>query len=220
MTELGIILRTSRTLTLTAAGGACAFAATAAFAVTGNATLPDLWVLEHLRASRTTDRPIGPDELISMASLASAAASPFVSGPVAALLALALKIRGRRRDAVLVSAAGAGSVVLGLFLKSMFTRERPEAAWRLAEAHGPGFPSTQTLFATALALSLAIVVFRTAARPRDRAIALGLALIAAGLVGASRIYLGVHWTSDVLAAWSAGAAWAGLCGLATTARRT
>ncbi|ADG11497.1 phosphatase PAP2 family protein [Caulobacter segnis] len=213
--ELQTSHKDAKVLAAAAVGGACAFAATAALVMAGNAPLPDLWVLEHLRTAKTPGLAVGPAAITVIASAASAAASPALAGSATAIVALALIVRRRWRDAVLLAATGAGGVVLGLFLKTMFERERPDEAWRLAEANGPGFPSTQTLFATALALSLALVVRRSTARQSARALALGAAVISAGLVGLSRIYLGVHWTSDVVAAWSAGAAWFGLCGLAT-----
>lgn len=203
-----------------AAVGACAFAVNTAFVVTGHATLADLWVLEHLREPNSPGHPTGPDGLVTLAIAASTGASPLLAGPAVAILALALNARRRAREAVLLAATGTGAVALGLFLKTMFARERPNVAWRIAQADGASYPSTQTLFATALALSLALVVYRSTTRPGARALALAIALLAACLVGASRIHLGVHWASDVVAAWSAGAAWAGFCGLATTGQRT
>ena len=119
---------------------------------------------------------------------------------MAALVGLAaagLALAGRRRDAILVAATG---VLVGLSysgLKLLFHRARPELWPRIVEAHGFSMPSGHALGVSALYPLFA----RLAARrwPRARAALVGLAVGLIATIAFSRLYLGVHWPTDVLA---------------------
>ena len=129
-----------------------------------------------------------------------------------------LYVRGRRGDACLVALAVAGGEALDAVLKSEFARPRPHLSDPLATAHGFSFPSGHAMASLTLYGALAYV----AARGRDAAVAVAIGFAAVALVvaiGISRVYLGVHYMSDVLAAWAAGAAWLGLCVAAVTGVR-
>ena len=121
--------------------------------------------------------------------------------PVAALL-------GARRwaDALVLSVSmAAGAANLGL--KELAVRPRPEAAWALVEETGYSFPSGHAVFAAAFFGALAVLLGRWewSARRPGLLWATRLVLVLAVIcVGASRVYLGVHWPSDVIAGWLAG----------------
>lgn len=126
-----------------------------------------------------------------------------------ALVAFAfLLIQGKRLSAALLAIGLAGGVGLSEGLKALFERERPPAAYQAVETLNASFPSGHALLATVFYLSLGVMLTRVLPRRRLKAFALGAAMLIAALVGLTRIYLGAHWTSDVVAGWCAGAAWA------------
>jgi undecaprenyl-diphosphatase len=116
--------------------------------------------------------------------------------------------------ALLVVVAVSGGLLLSLPLKSALDRQRPDLAPALTEAQFASFPSGHSMAAAATYLTLGALLARVQPRRRLRIYFLALAMLVTLLVGASRVYLGVHWPTDVLAGWTAGATWALLCGLA------
>lgn len=119
--------------------------------------------------------------------------------------------RLRRRLEVLgLSMAVGGALLLSQLLKISFHRHRPELPW-LTSASGYSFPSGHSLISMALYGFLAYLVFRNSHWPGPgRVLGIGLILLPV-LIGISRVYLGVHYPSDVLAGWAVGLAWAGTC---------
>lgn len=138
----------------------------------------------------------------------------LVVGAVAAVAALAA--RRRLADAALVATAIAGGELLDAVLKAIVHRGRPEFADPIATAGGYSFPSGHAMAALTLYGALAYVIARRVGGARRRAVWVGLALAVVVLVGVSRVYLGVHYLSDVLAGYAAGAAWLLLCILAVS----
>ena len=124
--------------------------------------------------------------------------------PLGLLLATILVRRGRKRAAVVFAAAPIGSEVLVQTLKVIFHRTRPEAFFGLAQPETYSFPSghamTSVCFYGAMAAILAIGSKRKAAY---WIVGIGTPL----LIGFSRVYLGVHYPSDVLAGWAGGVVW-------------
>jgi len=114
---------------------------------------------------------------------------------VAVLAALAW--RARRREAVFLLIAMTVSALLNVALKQLFARARPPAEAAVASVNGYAFPSGHAMSSATFALALAVVAWPT----RWRWPAAGFATAFALLMGLSRVYLGVHWLTDVLAAW-------------------
>jgi undecaprenyl-diphosphatase len=125
-----------------------------------------------------------------------------------------LLIAGRRREAAVLAATFAGGLLLSEGLKNLFKRSRPPPEYRAGEAVNESFPSGHALLSAATFLSLGLIVANTASGAALRAYALVCAAAGGVAVGFSRIYLGVHWTNDVLGGWAAGSAWAVTCWLA------
>ncbi|HYE47894.1 MAG TPA: phosphatase PAP2 family protein [Caulobacter sp.] len=119
----------------------------------------------------------------------------------------------RWREAALLLVAAMGGTALGQALKGIFGRERPDEAWRLVEAANASFPSGHAMMSAVVYLTLGALVARFANRRRVKWFAIGVGVLLTAMVGVSRIYLGVHWPSDVLAGWCVGAAWAMACWL-------
>ncbi|MBA2953757.1 phosphatase PAP2 family protein [Nocardioides sp. MAH-18] len=150
---------------------------------------------------------------------ANAASFAGSEGSVAVLTTGVLVVlAGRRwyREAVVLAAgmAGAGALVVGV--KRIVDRARPGAAFRLGAAEAtPSFPSGHTLM-TAAFLSLGVWLLWPHLNGRGvRFATVAGAAVAAFLVGGSRVYLGYHWATDVLAAWLVAAAWVGALLLVT-----
>jgi membrane-associated phospholipid phosphatase len=126
---------------------------------------------------------------------------------VAVLAAACLARLGRRRDAALVLVALAGAEVLTWSLKALFQRERPTFDDPLATESSFSYPSGHALVSVAVYGALAYVLLAGGSRPRGRAVVAGCAALVVLAVGFSRLYLGVHYLSDVLAGYAVGCAW-------------
>ena len=124
---------------------------------------------------------------------------------------LFLFFRGSHRRLYAFSSIVSGGGLLNVLLKHGFHRDRPETA-PLIVAHGYSFPSGHAMGSMLFFGGLAYVVFFTAERhPVWRFLGILGCLIATLLIGASRIYLGVHYLSDVVAGFVAGLFWIGIC---------
>ena len=99
------------------------------------------------------------------------------------------------------------------YLKSLFSRARPDVVSRLAEVSSGSFPSGHAMNSAIIYLTLAVLVARSYEDARTRSFIVGLATLATLSIGFSRLYLGVHWPTDVLAGWLVGLAWALLMGM-------
>jgi len=104
-----------------------------------------------------------------------------------------------------------GGQALALGLKALFARARPDDIYHATVAAGHSFPSSHAMMSAVICLTLAALTARLTRRPAQRWFILLVACGVTMLVGASRVYLGVHWASDVAAGWAMGAAWALLC---------
>jgi undecaprenyl-diphosphatase len=104
-------------------------------------------------------------------------------------------------------------MLLNLLLKLGFDRPRPDLVPHLTEAYQTSFPSGHSMSSAATYLTLGAMLARVQPSRRLKIYFLSLAIAVMLLVGFSRVYLGVHWPSDVLAGWAAGAIWALACWL-------
>ena len=122
-------------------------------------------------------------------------------------LALALLAKGRWQWAAYLAATGATGGLLNLHLKAFFARARPELAEALREASGYSFPSGHAMGSAVTFGALAYLAFRIVRGWRARAAFVSLCLSTIVAISFSRIYLGVHWISDVVAGIAAGTIW-------------
>lgn len=119
----------------------------------------------------------------------------------------------RRLAALLVLTTAAGGWVLSAILKSAFHRGRPDLP-PIVYVTTASFPSGHAMLSTAVYLILGMLAAEMVAERRLKIYCLLTATLITLLVGASRVYLGIHYPSDVLAGWLAGLAWAMICWLA------
>lgn len=198
---------------LVAALGAMAFLAIADEVAEGETRALDLAVLQALRVDGRPGTLIGPDWLHVAAVDVTALGSVAVLSLII-LLAFALLASLRRwGEAVLLLGGAVGGVSISQGLKLLFGRERPDMAYRAVEAVNASFPSGHAMLSAVVFLTLGVLTARFSERRRVKVLAISAAILLSLLVGASRVYLGVHWASDVLAGWCVGAAWAMVCWL-------
>lgn len=158
-------------------------------------------------------RPIGPPWLTDVARDVTALGSVAVLTSLVLLVAGFLAFSRRFAAALFVLVASAGGLVLNNTLKALFDRERPDEGLRLIEIHSLSFPSGHAMLSATIYLTLAVLLTRLVERRREKSYLLGTALLLSFFVGLSRVFLGVHYPTDVIAGWAAGVAWAQLCWL-------
>ncbi|MFD1701923.1 phosphatase PAP2 family protein, partial [Methylopila henanensis] len=128
-----------------------------------------------------------------------------------------LVISGRRGSAALVAASIVGGTLLSVVLKIGFARPRPDLVDHLVNVASASFPSGHAMLSAATYLTLGVMLARTESRRSVRGFIFGVAALLTLSIGVSRVYLGVHYPTDVLAGWCLGACWALICW--TVARR-
>ena len=125
-----------------------------------------------------------------------------------------LLLHRRVASALLVIIAVLGGSGISELIKTLFGRDRPPLIYRAVETSNASFPSGHAMLSTITYLTLGALLAQVMPKKRLKVFVFAVAVLLALMVGASRIYLGVHWTTDVLAGWSLGAAWAMICWLA------
>jgi undecaprenyl-diphosphatase len=124
-----------------------------------------------------------------------------------------LLLEGKRHAALFVTlAVGSGWLLSSLF-KLAFDRPRPDLVPHGVYVYSTSFPSGHAMMSAVTYLTLGALLARLH-RPRAlKAFFLGIAVVLTVVVGLSRVYLGVHWPTDVVAGWAAGSVWASACWL-------
>lgn len=179
----------------------------------GDAHAMDERLILSLRDPQDLDDPVGPKWFEEMVRDITALGGVAVIILVAVTALVMLWVLGERREAALLLAALLGGFVLSMTMKNFFDRPRPDLTAHGSYVYTKSFPSGHAMVAASVYLTLGVVL---AELVRPRALKMFLLLMAIFLtlaIGASRVYLGVHWPTDVLAGWAGGAAWALACWL-------
>ena len=171
----------------------------------------DQAVLLALRSSQNPADPIGPGWLEEAARDVTALGGHVVLTFVTLATIAYLLMTRKGHAALLVVAAVGGGMLLSTALKMGFERPRPDLVPHAARVYTASFPSGHAMLSAVTYLTLGALLARVQPSRRLKAYLIGLAVILTVFVGASRVYLGVHWPSDVLAGWCVGAAWASFC---------
>lgn len=191
-------------------GGIWLFLLVANEAVTGDPRGLDREILLALRDPGRPDDPIGPPWVeTAMRDLTALGGTAVLLILTAGVLGYFL-LRGEYHLAALVLLTVAGGAALSNTLKYAFDRPRPELVPALTTFLAPSFPSGHSTLAAATYLTLGSLVARAQEDRRLKIYTVLLAILLALLVGFSRVYLGVHWPTDVLGGWLLGALWATL----------
>ena len=158
-------------------------------------------------------RPVGPGWLVDAAHDVSALGGPAVLTLAVLAVTGYLALLRQWRTVVLLVVAALGGLALSTLLKHLYARPRPAVVPYLAPVVTASFPSGHSMLAAVVYLTLGALLAAVVRQRRARAYVLTVALGLTFLVGVSRVYLGVHYPTDVLAGWSAGLAWAFSCWL-------
>jgi membrane-associated phospholipid phosphatase len=181
---------------------AAAVAVAAAFIGVGPARVDGL-LLNETMESRS-------HELTTVAVAVTELGSTIAMAVLAVAVAIWCWYVGRRADALLAIAAMAGGAAMFTVLKDLLDRPRPPEVGRLVMVGNESLPSGHATMAVAVIGSLVVLAWE------GRGTAVRAAMVAAavlwiGAVWFTRVYLGVHWFSDVVAGWLVGGAWLALC---------
>lgn len=163
--------------------------------------------------------PIGPGWLEeTMVEITSLGGYPVLVIMVAAVVGFLLVSRKFGPALFVLLSIVTGTLVSHL-LKLAYDRPRPDLVEQLVVAHTPSFPSGHATMSAVVYLTLASLIMRLVDKFSVRAYVLAAAALLTLSIGISRVYLGVHWPSDVAAGWALGVAWASLAWLVVTALR-
>ena len=165
--------------------------------IRGNEPLPgDVAVLQDIHTFSTTT-------LNKVFEVITALGSPPVVLIVAALAAATMWYLGQRRNATFLLFAAGGAAAINFVAKLLFTRERPDLWQHIVVEDGYSFPSGHAMVSMSLALAVIILAWPT----RYRWVAVTAGVIYAALIGLSRLYLGVHFPSDIIGGWCISILW-------------
>jgi undecaprenyl-diphosphatase len=193
-----------------------AFAELADVALETEAHALDTRVLLALREGGDLSDPWGPRWFEEMMRDFTALGGTGVLTLLTLAVSGFLKATGKGRAALMVIASIIGGLILSHSLKWGFDRPRPDLVPHGQRVYTQSFPSGHAMMSAVVYLTLGMLLARTRAAAGAKMVVLGFAIFVTLLVGASRVYLGVHWPTDVLAGWAGGAAWAIACWLVMT----
>jgi undecaprenyl-diphosphatase len=171
----------------------------------------DEQLMRRLRDPVRPSEPVGPEWLQGAMRDLTALGSGTVLVLFVLAVAGALLARRQYHALVLLLVSALGGMLLNMLLKPVFGRPRPDIALRLTEVRSLSFPSGHAMGSAIIYMTLAALLSRLVQTRALKVYFLGLAVLLTFLVGASRVYLGVHYPTDVLAGWAVGLAWALLC---------
>lgn len=179
----------------------------------GDSLRLDERIVLAMRVPGNPSQPIGPAWVEEMFRDFTALGGVGVLGLLTAATLGYLWLQGRRRAALYLLLAIGGGLLVSLALKAGFHRPRPDLVSHGAMVYTASFPSGHSMLAAVVYLTGGAMLALVHGRRSVRIYIIGCAVLATLLVGLSRVYLGVHWPTDVLAGWAGGAAWAALCWL-------
>jgi undecaprenyl-diphosphatase len=198
-------------LLILSAGGAWAFIEVADAVNDGDSRVIDEWLVLSLRDPIDKADPVGPRWFEETMRDITALGGYAILTPLTISVAIYEWIRNRRQTALLVIVATVGGILLSTVLKSAFDRPRPDLVPHGSYVLTKSFPSGHAMMAATIYLTIGAMMAQAEKMRSLKIFFLSLGVLLTVLVGISRLYLGVHWPTDVLAGWAAGATWALIC---------
>jgi undecaprenyl-diphosphatase len=171
----------------------------------------DTKILEALRDPVDPSRPIGPVWIEGPLLDLTAIGGPTVLGLVVVVVTGFLVLQTRYRTAIVVAITFLSGELLNAAMKHVFNRPRPSVVPHLRVVYTTSFPSGHAMESAIVYLTLAAILMRASQSRATKIYILGIAVLLTTLVGISRVYLGVHYPTDVLGGWIVGFTWASIC---------
>lgn len=194
-----------------------AFALIASQVSAGRTQAFDQWALDALRREDNRAIPVGPAWLELIALDVTSLGSAGVLITLIILVLGYLLIERRFGLALLTLASTTGGWILEAILKASFGRQRPSVVPHLQHVTSSSFPSGHSMLSAVVYLTLGALLARSTADLPLRAYFIAAGMFLSFIVGVTRVYLGVHYPTDVMAGWIAGFGWAVLCALVAQA---
>ena len=191
--------------------GIWGFGVLAASVIEGDTRKFDERILLALRQPGNLAVPIGPHWTLQVARDLTAFGSAVGIGLITATVTgyLALQRRYGLTGFILLSLLT--GTLLSVVLKDAINRPRPQVVPHLTDISSASFPSGHSMMSSIVYLTMATLLARSAPELRTKLYCFAVAIILIGLIGLSRLYLGVHYPTDVLAGWCIGCTWAVAC---------
>jgi undecaprenyl-diphosphatase len=174
----------------------------------GELTAFDSWLLAALRHANSPHDAIGPQWLTGSMRDITALGSFTVLFLITIVAVSMLYMHGKKRQAGVLAAGVVLAQISGELLKLFYGRTRPSFAIYGDLPTSLSFPSGHSTVATATYFLLALIVAGLEVRVAAKVLVFAIAALLAITIGFSRVYLGVHWPSDVIAGWCLGGSWA------------
>jgi undecaprenyl-diphosphatase len=171
----------------------------------------DRAIILSLRDSGDIARPLGPGWLPETMRDITSLGSVVVGLGFAAILSGYLLLTGYRGAAALLFGSALGALLLNDLLKFAIDRPRPDAVLQAARVFTSGFPSGHATLSCVTYISAAALFGPLDDERRARTYLMAIAIFIVALIGFSRVYLGVHFPTDILGGWCVGAAWVSCC---------
>lgn len=168
----------------------------------------DRKILLSMRTPGNSSDPLGPIWFEEAVRDITALGGVTVLSLITLAVICYLCLQRKSHTAFVVFIAVAGGMILSTLLKAIFGRPRPDVVSHLYHAFHSSFPSGHSMMAAVTYLTLGALLAKSQPNRLLKLYFISLAMIITAIVGVSRIYIGVHWPSDVLGGWAAGAAWA------------
>lgn len=167
-------------------------------------------ILLSLREDGNLQNPKGPVWMKSFFRQITALGSGYILVLFSIIVALFLILKKKYFIVYMTIGAVLTGFILHGFLRQIFERERPDPAFHLIEVDTLSFPSGHSMMAAIVYLVLAAFLTQTQKENITKNYILGVALFLTFMIGVSRVYLGVHYPTDVLAGWAVGLSWASI----------